>query len=169
MTMRCSAHHEARGRRPAPARRASGPWSVPLVAAACLLACLPACLCGCGRKAVVADEAEARAQEALRGVAAAYNAVIARRGKPPAGPDDIKPFLAEGTSLDDALRSPRDGEPFVIVWGADPRKGMDVKPLVIGYEARGKNGRRMVFTAMGVFAMEDAGFKTARFPEGHSP
>jgi len=167
--MRCSAEHDARGRRPAPARRASGPWGLQLAAAACLLACLPACLCGCGRKAVVADEAESQAQEALRGVAAAYNAAIARRGKPPAGPDDIKPFLAEGTSLDDALRSPRDGEPFVIVWGADPRKGMDVKPLVIGYEARGKNGRRMVFTAMGVFAMEDAGFKAARFPEGHSP
>ena len=115
------------------------------------------------------DETETRSQEALRTIAAAYGAAIAKRGKPPAGPDDIKPFLPAGVSVDDALRSPRDGQPFVVLWGADPRTGMDAKPLVIAYEPQGKDGRRMVFTAMGVFAMSDAGFREARFPEGHTP
>jgi hypothetical protein len=92
-----------------------------------------------------------------------------KRGKPPAGPDDIEAFLPAGVSVDDALRSPRDGQPFVVLWGADHRKGMDVKPLVIAYEPQGKDGRRMVFTAMVVFAMSEAGFKEARFPAGHTP
>lgn len=134
--------------------------------AAVLIACAAT---GCGRKIQVADETESKSQEALRAVAAAYNAALAKRGKPPAGPDDIVPFLPKGVSPEDALRSPQDDQPFVIIWGADPRKGMDVNPLVIGYEAQGKNGRRMVFTAMGVFTMTDARFKEARFPEGHTP
>lgn len=138
--------------------------------AACLLACLAASFsAGCGRRAPIVDETETRSQEALRVIAAAYTAAITKRGKPPAGPDDIKPFLPAGVSVEDALRSPRDGQPFVVLWGADPRKGMDVKPLVIAYEPQGKDGRRMVFTAMGVFAMSEAGFKEARFPEGHTP
>jgi hypothetical protein len=155
------AHPDGVGRRPA-SSLAAGRWVVPVIAAACLLG-------GCGRRVAVTDEAETKAQDALRAVAAAYNAAIAKRGKPPAGPDDIKPFLPEGAALDDALRSPRDGQPFVVIWGADPRKGMDIKPLVIAYEARGGNGRRLVFTAMGVFAMENSRFAEARFPEGHAP
>lgn len=139
-----------------------GRWAI----AAFLIACVVA---GCGRKITVADETESKSQEALRAVATAYNAALAKRGKPPAGPDDIVPFLPKGTSLEDALRSPQDNQPFVIIWGADPRKGMDVNPLVIGYEAQGKNGRRMVFTAMGVFTMTESRFKEARFPEGHTP
>ena len=41
----------------------------------------------------------------------------------------------------------------MILWGTDQRTGMDVKPLVIGYEKNGKGGMRMVFTAMGVMTM----------------
>jgi hypothetical protein len=109
--------------------------------AACVLACLAASFsAGCGRRAPVVDETEARSQEALRVIAAAYGAAITKRGKPPAGPDDIKPFLPAGVSVDDALRSPRDGQPFVVLWGADPRKGMDVKPLV------NRSGRRSATT-----------------------
>ena len=137
-------------------------WAVAAVLTCCVVA-------GCSRKVQVADETESRSQEALRTIAAAYNACIAKRGKPPAGPDEIVPFLPKDTSPNDALRSPQDDQPFVIIWGTDPRKGMDVNPLVIGYEAQGKNGRRMVFTAMGVFSMTDSRFKEARFPEGHTP
>lgn len=139
-----------------------GRWALAAILTACLAA-------GCGRKIQVTDETESKSQEALRAVATAYNAALSKRGKPPAGPDDVAPFLPKGMSLDDALRSPQDNQPFVIIWGTDPRKGMDVNPLVIGYEAQGKNGRRMVFTAMGVFSMTDSRFKEARFPEGHTP
>ena len=65
--------------------------------------------------------------------------------------------------------SVRDGEPFVIIWGTDPRTGMELKPQVIGYEKEGRGGNRFVFTAMGVMQMTDGDFEEANFPPGHKP
>lgn len=156
-------HGETEVREPAAFRAAflEHRWVV-CVVIACILA-------GCGRRGVVADEDESRAQQALKTVSAAYTACLAKKGKPPASVEELKPFLPADAAPEELLRSPRDGQPFVILWGTDPRKGMDVKPLVIAYEAQGKGGIRMVFTAMGVFAMDASRFAEARFPEGHSP
>lgn len=122
---------------------------------------------GCARKTL--DKTAGLAAENLTTLANAYIRATDKNGKPPKGPEDIKPFFPQGTDLEKAFRSARDGEPFVIIWGTNPREGMDLKPMVIGYEKNGAAGTRMVFTAMGVMTMTHASFREARFPAGHSP
>ena len=60
-------------------------------------------------------------------------------------------------------------QPYVVAWGADPRSGMQLKPLVIAYEKEGLSGVRFVYTAMGVMLMGPDEFKEANFPPGHKP
>ena len=112
---------------------------------------------------------EVEVGENLSTIADAYQLATEKNRQPPKGPDDLKPFLPQDVDQDTLFRSVRDGEPFVIIWGTDPREGMDIKPLVIGYEKEGKGGDRYVFTAMGVMQMTDDDFAEARFPSGHNP
>ena len=92
-----------------------------------------------------------------------------KNGQPPRGPEDLRQFLPQDQDQDSLFRSVRDDQPFVIIWGTDPRTGMDLKPLVIGYEKEGSGGDRFVYTAMGVMQMTDEDFEEARFPPGHNP
>lgn len=123
---------------------------------------------GCGGDS---DEVtpEAEVGENLSTIADAYRRATEKNRQPPKGPDELKPFLPQDVDQDTLFRSVRDDEPFVIIWGTDPREGMDIKPLVIGYEKEGKGGDRYVFTAMGVMQMTDDDFAEARFPAGHKP
>lgn len=105
--------------------------------------------------------------EGLKTVSNAYLQATTKLNRAPKSLDELKPYLPSGTDPNGLLTSPNDGEPYVILWGTDPRAGMDLKPLVIGYEKNGKGGSRFVFTAMGVMQMTDADFKEARFPPGH--
>ena len=108
-------------------------------------------------------------QENLSVVAKAYLEAAQKNKKPPMGVADIKPFLPKDADMEKVMRSARDGEPFVIIWGTDPQTGMDVNPLVVGYEKKGKGGKRVVFTVMGVVERTDADFGKANFPPGHKP
>lgn len=122
---------------------------------------------GCSRSASNVDIGDI---EGLRKVAAAYSRAAARTGHPPAKPADLKPFLPEGEDVERLLISPRDGQPYVILWGVDSRPGKGgPTPLVIGYEKKGKNGIRFVFLDMGVVSMTDGDFAKANFPQGHKP
>ena len=125
-------------------------------------------LLGCSPKAKN-DPATTEVTENLRVLANAYLAATQKNNRPPKGPEELKPFLPRGVTDDKVYRSARDGEPFVVIWGADPRKGMDVKPMVIAYEKTGKGGERTVFTAMGVMTMTNDNFTKANFPPGHKP
>lgn len=108
--------------------------------------------------------------EGLRKVAAAYTQAAARTGRPPSKPADLQPFLPKGENLEQLLASSRDGQPYVILWGVDPRPGKGgATPLVIGYEKKGKNGIRFVFLDMGVVSMTDGDFAKANFPQGRKP
>ena len=98
-----------------------------------------------------------------------YQQATQKTGQPPAKQEDLVPYLPAGKSIDELLKSPTDGQAYVILWGTDPRTGMELKPLVIGYEKQGKSGARFVFTAMGVSLMSDSDFKGANFPPGHKP
>jgi hypothetical protein len=66
----------------------------------------------------------------------AYVAATKRLGHPPKNIEELKPSL-EGDAAE-LLISPNDGLPYVIVFGADPKKH------VIAYEAKGVDGVRMV-------------------------
>ena len=124
---------------------------------------------GCGGRSVTEVKAQGEAGENLNVIAKAYVAATEKNNRPPASVEELKPFLPPGVDQDSLFRSPRDGEPFVIIWGADPRTGMDLKPLVIGYEKQGSGGDRFVFTAMGVMQMAGDDFAQAKFPPGHQP
>ena len=105
----------------------------------------------------------------LSTIAKAYLAATQKNGRAPNGPDELKPFLPPDSDQEAMFRSTRDGQPFVILWGADPRTGMDLKPLVIAYEKDGSGGNRFVYTAMGVMQMTDEDFAQANFPAGRKP
>jgi len=129
-----------------------------------LLLVLPA-LGGCSSDAPV----QTQDSGPLRELAQAYVEATHALQRAPSSADELKPYLAAGKNVEELLTSPTDGKPYVVVWGADPRTGMDLKPLVIGYEQQGANGSRFVFTAMGVMLMTNEDFKEAKFPAGHSP
>ena len=74
---------------------------------------------GCGQRDVV-NNGPAGVRN-LRSVAKAYS-VTATRVRPPTCVEDIMPVLKEIGDPGELLRSPRDGQPYVIVWGIDYRK-----------------------------------------------
>lgn len=98
-----------------------------------------------------------------------YLAATVGLDRAPTSPQELQPYLPPGKTVDELLTSSNDRQPYVVAWGADPRSGMDLKPLVIAYEKQGSNGSRFVFTAMGVMLMSNEDFKEARFPAGHTP
>jgi hypothetical protein len=92
----------------------------------------------------------------------AYVAATTRLGHPPKNLDELKPLLAAEGNVDQLLISPNDGLPFVILYGADPRK------YVIAYEAKGIEGVRVVID-QGQFAKRVTAeeFDSLRFPPGY--
>ena len=110
-------------------------------------------LAGCSPAVRVVDQGEV---DNLRRVAAAYLRAANRKGRPPSGPADLKPFLP-GEDVERLLVSANDGQPYVILWGTDPRPGRGgASPHVIGYEKVSRKGSRLVFLDMGVVSMTDS-------------
>ena len=131
-----------------------------------LLVCLATFLSGCSGRI---KQSAGHVAGPLMELATAYQRATHKLDRAPKDADELKPFLDEGKEVGSLLRSPADGEEYVILWGTDPRAGMALKPLVIGYEKKGMDGTRFVFTAMGVSLMSEKDFQNARFPEGHKP
>ena len=130
---------------------------------------------GCGSsKPVVFPEDTSRQNLQRIGVAYAQAAVQFRR--PPQKRDDLLVALQGEPgqpSPADILKSPNDGEEYVIVWGVNFRE-LGIKrgnvDVVIAYEKRGRDGKRYVLKPpTQVIEMTDAEFKAASFPPGHTP
>jgi hypothetical protein len=130
--------------------------------------------CRSSTKPVEAKVDEARVH--LQTIAAAYEFAVQRNGRPPQNLDELRPFLQDrqqpGKTLD-VLRSPNDGENYVIIWGVDYRELATQVPnpyVVLAYEKSGKAGKRYVLVRPNfVTVMTDAEFRTAPFPPGHQP
>jgi hypothetical protein len=100
----------------------------------------------------------------LKVIDIAYKKAMKENGKPPQSLAEIMPFLKEEGEPADFLRSPEDGQEYVIHWGMDP----NVNPFqVLAYEKEGKNGKRYVLWGKAVFFMRDEEFKEAPFPPGY--
>jgi hypothetical protein len=66
------------------------------------------------------------------------------------------------------VRSARDGEEFVVVWGLN-LKSMPAD-TVLAYERSGVDGKRMVVTLNGeVREVSEDEFRALKFPKGHKP
>jgi hypothetical protein len=127
-------------------------------------------LLGCSNKTAV--QTLNSTETKLTKIGMAYNSACNRLGRAPDGIEEIKQDFKGGFS-DDLLRSPNDGQDFVILWGVDynslPPRPSD--PFTIGiYEKTGVSGKRYVLRfPLGVVVMTEADFRKASFPPGHQP
>jgi hypothetical protein len=125
-------------------------------------------LFGCASKPV--DPPRAPAEEQLYRIGRAYVQATYRLGRGPTDFEEIKPNI-EGPVSDDLLRSPHDGEPFVIHWGVDFGKlppGRESPFTVAAYEKNGVDGNRYVLRfPLQILKMDEEAFKKAIFPPGY--
>jgi hypothetical protein len=131
-----------------------------------VLGLLVACLVGsgCGSKST---EPLSPTQQALQKIGAAYTRGSQRLNHPPANRDELLSVLQMMQMNADVLRSPNDGEEFVIVWGVELRNQKmkpDERP-VIAFEKVGKDGKRFVLRGTGdIQEMTDSQLKGCTLP-----
>jgi hypothetical protein len=127
---------------------------------------------GCSKTEIVVNKPLAPAHENLMYIGTAYIHYISQYDKPPANADQLKPFLKEFGNPDDLLRSPRDGQPYVICWGVNilkPTPWANSTP-VLAYEQTGDGNKRYVLTTMrSVVQLSRQDFQAASFPPGQVP
>jgi hypothetical protein len=129
-----------------------------------------ALLGGCSSR--TADRPFDPSEERLLELGNAYVNATNRLGRPPRDFKELEPSLQPGAPAD-ILRSPHDGEPYVIFWGVDYYKlppGPTDPFTVAAHEARGRNGKRYVLRfPRSVVLMTDEELSKAVFPPGHKP
>ena len=106
---------------------------------------------------------------ALRGIIRFYVTAAGELGRPPKNMDELKSVLAPLTNEPDKyLRSTRDGEEFVVVWGLDLYQ--QSPDTIVAYERKGVDGKRLVLdvNAM-VREVTPEQFARLKFPKGHKP
>ncbi|MDA1013716.1 MAG: hypothetical protein O3A00_04585 [Planctomycetota bacterium] len=127
-------------------------------------------LIACDKGPSKEQKAEVAEFTRLNYIQAAYQKCLEKTKKPPMKPADLAKFFPEGVDVAEVYTSKRDGQPFVIIWGADFRKHVtSSKPLVLGYEQSLTDSKRMVWTSYGVLEMTDTEFLRAAFPLNHRP
>jgi hypothetical protein len=96
---------------------------------------------------------------------AAYSDARQKLGRPPRSLEELKARLETYGASEQRLISPRDGAPYVIVWGVDMHdlRNLD-PPAVIAYEREGADGQRVVLTIMGVVRMTEDEFTRLKLP-----
>jgi hypothetical protein len=123
------------------------------------LALAPVASSGCSRGSVGTPSKDT---ENLTSIRKAYMAATNRLGRPPKNLDELKPSLSAEGNADELLISPNDGLPYIIVFGADPRK------YVMAYEQKGVDGVRMVIDHTPLpKRIENERFDILTFPPGY--
>ncbi len=124
---------------------------------------------GCGGRSEVELGGVEDESNKMNSFQTAYFAFVEKKNRPPKSADELKSYYPDGVDPETVLVSTRDKQPYVVFWGADHRKQMGAKPLVIAYEKEGVNGSRMVFTGFGVMEMSDEQLQNgAVYPPGGS-
>jgi hypothetical protein len=124
---------------------------------------------GCSKKGP--SQERGPAEQRLYLIGKAYGQACHDLGRPPQGFEEIEPYL-EANAPPDVVRSPNDGEPFVIFWNQQYSRapvGNDPS-IVIAYEKRGVDGSRCVLRfPLQILRMTDEEFAKASFPPGYQP
>src|SRR4051812_43883310 len=76
---------------------------------------------GCGRKETLTADIPNTSR--VGAIQYAYLEASQKLKRPPAKVEEIRPYLQKLGNPDELLVSPRDGKPYVIVWGLDLEKG----------------------------------------------
>jgi hypothetical protein len=139
--------------------------------------CLWLCLvtAGCGRSGPGAAKID-DVRQSMQRIGVGYNQATLKLGRPPRDLDELLPFLRDPQQpgdVKDLLRSPNDGEEYVIIWGVDFGELSKQVPnpyVIFAYEKHGKGGQRHAMQLPNfVSVMTDAEFQKGRFPPGHRP
>lgn len=103
-------------------------------------------------------------EQNLRYIGRAYVQFTNKEGRPPADVEEIKPYLKEFGEPDTILRSPVDGQSYVIAWNTPLARTPAGQPeILLAYEKNGARGRRFVLNAgMFIHAMTDEEFNKAK-------
>jgi hypothetical protein len=126
--------------------------------------------CSAGVKVVPLSGSE----ENLKSIALAYMDAQESLHHPPKDAEELKPFLKKFGDPDKILTSPNDGEPYVVVWGADLSTGRPTSykgmfPIFV-YEKKGAGGQRAVGDTRGrPLTVPDEEFSQLTFIRGHKP
>jgi hypothetical protein len=93
-----------------------------------------------------------------------YQAALEGLGHPPKNEAELKPYLEKIGDPQAILISVRDGAPFEIQWGVDPREPISTDPAnplpaLIAYEKKGADGERYIATGFGVMKLPEAQFQ----------
>ena len=106
---------------------------------------------------------------ALRGIGRYYVIATGELGRPPKNMDELKAVLAPLTNEPDKyLRSTRDGQEFVVVWGQQLHAL--TAGTIIAYERTGVDGKRLVGDInANVREVTAEEFTKLKFPKDHKP
>jgi len=115
-------------------------------------------------------------QSNLKPLAVFYGRYVAQhRGQPPADEAQFKQFLNsinpselaafQVNSVESLFVSPRDGKPYVIVYGHSRQRPAPGASPVIAYEQEGKGGKRLVANALGAVEEVDQARLKQLLPE----
>lgn len=98
----------------------------------------------------------------LKAISTAYLTATDDLGHPPRNMEELTPFLKRAGDPEKMLRSPNDGEPYVILWDID----YHITPVpVMIHEKTGKGGVRYVVRGRDIYRMTEQEFKSAPFPK----
>jgi len=110
----------------------------------------------------------------LRTVGLAYRIFFFHYNRPPRNESDLRRAFTElgvqgaEPDLEEQLRSPRDGQPYVFIYGVP--LDSDLRSTVLAYEQDGAGGSRYVFTQSGdIKRLTEAEFAKADFAKGQRP
>lgn len=141
-------------------------WLFKAIRVGCLLGCLAAWGCGSGEPT---PKEVPPAYQNLKSISSAYLQATNSLKRPPKNLDELMPFLKKQGDPATLLRSPDDGEEYVIVWGVDyrtpPSKANSLP--VLAYEKVGKHGKRQVLQMRNIVQLTDEELKNAPLPLGH--
>jgi hypothetical protein len=131
-------------------------------------------IAGCGGETATPDDLTSKY---LSEIGQAYMTFLIAEKRQPKSLDEIRQTLQTLHLADYAsdpelvMRSPRDGQPFVVILGAASKgDGGDDKSTIWAYEQTGADGKRYVLMLSGdVKLLTDGEFAGAKFAAGHKP
>jgi hypothetical protein len=110
---------------------------------------------GCGRSSDAVVTPLPKAVQDVGSIAQAYREAFEQTGKAPESFNDLRQYLISlGGNPDEMRVSPNDGQPYVVMWGADPTRGGPgpVKGMwsIVAHEQTGANGARAIADTRGL-------------------
>jgi hypothetical protein len=123
-----------------------------------------------------APEAISESEQNLSKIGRAYMLAMGGLKHAPHNAAELTPYLKDLGESSSCLRSPEDGEEYVIIWNVKPGEmaprgnGEDRRFPVLAYEKTGSGGKRYVLMVPNrIQSLTEDELRSAYFPAGHKP